>query len=76
MIIKFFNKENYLISYMQSTKENIISIIKKLPDSATYDDVIEAIYVNQKIDKGISQIENGKTLTLEEIRKRLAPWLE
>ena len=61
---------------MQSTKENILSVIKNLPNDATYDDVMEALYVNHKIDVGIEQLEKGNSLTLDQLRERLKPWLE
>jgi hypothetical protein len=64
------------IYLMQSAKENILSVIKNLPHDATYDDVMEALYVNHKIDAGIEQLEKGNSLTLDQLRERLKPWLE
>jgi hypothetical protein len=60
---------------MQSTKENILAVIKNLPNDATYDDVMEALYVNHKIDIGIEQFENGNSLSMDQLRERLKKWL-
>ena len=61
---------------MQSTKENILAVIKNLPNDATYDDVMEALYVNHKIDIGIEQLENGNSLSMDQLRERLKKWLD
>ena len=61
---------------MQSTKESILAVIKNLPNDATYDDVMEALYVNHKIDIGIEQLENENSLSMDQLRERLKKWLE
>jgi hypothetical protein len=55
---------------MQTTiKRNAIELINSLPDSSTWDDIMYEIYVKQKIDKGLDDIENGKLTSHENIRK-------
>jgi predicted transcriptional regulator len=61
---------------MQIIKEKVIQILNNLPDNATYDDIMEAIYVQQKVSKGIEQIENGQYINHEEMRNRLKKWLQ
>jgi len=36
---------------MATQKENIIQMIKSLPDDISLEDIIEAVYVRQKIEK-------------------------
>lgn len=56
-------------------KEDVIELIKKLPEDATLDDIIYHLYVKKKILKGIKDIEEGKTipheLVMENAKKRL-----
>jgi hypothetical protein len=51
-------------------KSSARDAIERLPDDATWDDVMYRIYVRQKIESGIGDVENGDTLTTEEVRKR------
>lgn len=44
--------------------------IDQLPDGATWDDVMYRIYVRQKIDAGMRDVENGDTVTNAEVRRR------
>ncbi len=34
---------------MQNVKESILAVIKNLPNDASYDDIMEALYINHKI---------------------------
>lgn len=61
---------------MATLKEDLISLIKDLPDDADIEDVMEAIIVRQKIKKGIKDSENGNYYTHEEAKEILEKWLK
>ena len=61
---------------METEKENIIEMIKTLPNDVSMEDIIEAIYVRQKIEKGLKDSEEGKLYTHEEAKQRLSKWLK
>ena len=61
---------------MATEKENIIEMIKSLPNNVSMEDIIEAIYVRQKIKKGLKDSEEGNLFTHEEAKERLAKWLK
>lgn len=44
--------------------------IDQLPDDATWDDVMYRLYVRQKIDAGLHDVDNGRTMTTAEVRRR------
>ena len=44
--------------------------IDQLPDDATWDDVMHRLYVRQKIDAGLRDVENGRTMTTTEVRRQ------
>lgn len=44
--------------------------IEQLPDGATWEDVMYRIYVRQKIEAGLRDVDNGHTLTTAEVRER------
>jgi predicted transcriptional regulator len=60
---------------MATDKENIINMIKDLPDDVSMEDIIEAIYVRQKIEKGLKDSEEGRIYTHEEAKELMKKWL-
>jgi predicted transcriptional regulator len=58
-----------------TTKEEMIAMIRKMPDDASAEDLLCAAYVRAKIDEGIRQAEAGQTIPHEEVMKRVAKWL-
>jgi predicted transcriptional regulator len=58
-----------------STKEAVIEMIRRMPDDATLPDIMEELYVRQKIDEGLRQLDAGEGIPHEEVERRLAKWL-
>ena len=56
-------------------KDNIISLIKKLPQNSSLEDIMEHLYVKQKILKGQKQIEKGQFYTHEKAKETMKKWL-
>ena len=49
-------------------KELVMEVTNSLPDTATFDDIIEAIYTRIKIEKGLNAVKEEKGLSTEELR--------
>ncbi|MBI5789704.1 MAG: hypothetical protein HZA78_12705 [Candidatus Schekmanbacteria bacterium] len=60
---------------MLTVKETVISLVKKLPDNFTLEDIMEHLYVQQKILKGQGQLEAGQFYTHEEAKELMKEWL-
>jgi hypothetical protein len=45
-------------------------LIDRLPDDTSWDDLMYTIYVRQKIEKGISDADNGRTISTHELRRK------
>lgn len=56
-------------------KSQIIELLEKMPSDVAIGDFIAEIYFREKLDSGLKQIENGKTISHEEAKKRLSKWL-
>jgi len=54
----------------ESIKQEAYRILDKLPDKATWDDLMYQIYVRQTIEAGIKDSEEGRTVDVKEVRKR------
>ena len=61
---------------MNAAKEEVMRILESLPEDASLDDIQYHIYVRQKIDRGLDDVEAGRTLSEEEFDRRMARWLE
>lgn len=51
-------------------KTRVFETLESLPDDATWDDVMYRLYVRQKIEAGLKDVEQGNTLSNDEVRKR------
>ncbi len=57
-----------------SLKEATIEVIKKLPDNASAEDIMEKVdFVNQLLE-GLADSEASRTITTEELLKRIEKW--
>ena len=61
---------------MSKIKEAVISLVKKLPENSTLEDIMEHLYVKQKILKGQKQLARGKFYTHEEAKAIIKKWLK
>lgn len=55
---------------MQSVKQIIHDIADHLPEQATFDDAMYALYVRQKLERSLQAAEEGKVTSQEEMEKR------
>lgn len=60
---------------METAKEQVQEILETLPDDASLEDIQYHIYVRQKIEQGIDDVEAGRVISHEEVQRRLAKWL-
>ena len=54
----------------ESIKQEAYRILENLPEKATWDDLMYQIYVRQAIEAGIKDSVEGRTLGVEEVRKK------
>ena len=59
-----------------TTKDAIIELIRKLPDDVTVDDVMQELYVRRSIEEGLKELDEGNGIPHDEVKRRLAKWLE
>lgn len=61
---------------MSTIKESVISIVKDMPENSTLEDIMESLYVKQKILKGQKQLEEGQFYTHEEAKEIMKEWIK
>jgi predicted transcriptional regulator len=53
-----------------STKERVLEAVRQLPDDATVEDAMERLYFLAKVERGLRDAEEGRTISHEEVRER------
>ena len=51
-------------------------VIDSLPDETNLDEIIHALYIKAKFDRGLRQIDEGKGIPHEEAKKRMRAWVK
>ena len=51
-------------------REEAMNLLKSLPESCSWDDIMYEIYVKMKIDEGLKAAEEGRVVSHEDVRKR------
>ena len=60
---------------MQTAKEEVIDLLNQLPDDSTLEEIQYHLYVRQKIQRGIQDVDQGKVKSQEEVENRMKKWL-
>jgi predicted transcriptional regulator len=59
---------------MQAAKQDALHTINQLPDTADMEEIMYRLYVLDKIRKGQEAVEQGRTLTSEELQREIDSW--
>jgi len=60
---------------MKTAKEEVRRMLEQIPDDASFEDIQYHIYVREKIERGLKDIEEGRLLSQEEVEQRMSKWL-
>lgn len=55
---------------MQTLKQIVHDIADHLPEQATFDDAMYALYVRQKLERSLQAAKEGKVTSQEDMEKR------
>ena len=64
------------LARMANAKQEVLKLLETLPEEASLEDIQYHLYVLQCIDRGRQDVEAGRTLSQEEVERRMARWLE
>jgi predicted transcriptional regulator len=60
---------------METAKEEAIQLIRRLPDDTTLEEIQYHLYVQQKVRRGMQDVEEGRVYSQEEVEKRMKRWV-
>ena len=49
------------------SKEEVLSLINSLPDDVSFDEVLYQLYLMSNVNEGISDIQDGRIFTQDEV---------
>ena len=60
---------------MNTAKKEVQSLLKRLPDGCTLEDVQYHLFVMEKIQRGIERAKSEGTISQNEVENRLKKWI-
>ena len=50
-------------------------LLHKLPENSTFEDIQYHLYVIEKVQNGLSQLDSGKHFTHNQAKEKLSKWI-
>jgi hypothetical protein len=63
------------IIFRMTEKEMVLKTVRELPDDCSIDEIADRIEFLAAVQKGLDQLDRGKGIPHEEIKRQLASWL-
>jgi predicted transcriptional regulator len=57
---------------MNDVKDAVLELAQQLPEACTWDEVMYRIFVRQKIDAGLKEADEGRTIPHDEVFEEFA----
>jgi len=61
---------------MATAKEEVRRLLGVIPADASFEDIRYHIYVRQKVERGLQEVEQGKVVSQEEVERWRVKWLD
>lgn len=58
-----------------SDKEHALRAIERLPDTATFEQIMAELYFREKVERGLRDVAEGRVVSQEVASQRLTRWL-
>lgn len=59
---------------MSIVKERMTEVIQNQPDDATYEEILRELAFEQMVEKGLNDSRKGKSISDEEMQRRISAW--
>ena len=59
---------------MSAVKERMTDLIQNQPEDASYEEVLRELALEQMIARGLEDSREGRTISNEEIKRRIGVW--
>jgi predicted transcriptional regulator len=59
---------------MSTAKDQITEIIKRQPDDSSYDEIVRELAFELMVQRGLKDSDEGRTVSNEEMQRRIKTW--
>ena len=59
---------------MTTAKERIVEIVQQQPDDSSYEEILRELAFARMIDRGLADSREGRTVSNEEMERRIRTW--
>lgn len=59
---------------MTTPKELMLQTIQELPDDSSYEEILRELAFARMVERGLADSERGRTISHEEMGRRIASW--
>ena len=60
----------------RNTKQAALRMIERMPDDVSLESIMYELYFRQRVDRGLRELDEGKTISHEEVKRSLVKWLQ
>jgi len=57
-----------------SAKQTVVDIVQDMPEDSSYDEILQELIMNRMIERGLADVEAGRTISDEEMAKTIDSW--
>lgn len=55
-------------------KQKVLEVLDSQPDDATFEELLRELSFHRMVDRGLADADAGRTISHEEVGKRIAGW--
>jgi predicted transcriptional regulator len=67
-------KEVEMPTAESSAKDRVIHAVEQLPDDSSFDEILRELAFARMVERGLADSEAGRTISHEEMSRRIASW--
>lgn len=60
---------------MVSTKQVALRMIERMPENVSLESIMRELYFRQRVDRGLRELDEGKTISQKEVKRSAGNWL-
>jgi len=57
-----------------TAKQQILEIVEEQPEDSSFDEILREIALARMIERGLADVDAGRTISHEEMGERIASW--
>lgn len=59
-----------------NVKQAALEMIQRMPDDASLEDIMYELYFQARVDRGLRELDEERTVSHEEVKRSLVKWLQ